>query len=521
MEKTPRNIFEVKVVPEKIDNREYIAQLVAEESGGDAGIPFTILKRSIDARSKNPFYILKISAGENNVLKSSSVKTLFKPLPLTSKKVIIVGAGPAGYFCALELIGLGIRPIVLERGKDVNARRKDIAALYRQSLVNPDSNYCFGEGGAGTFSDGKLYTRSSKRGNVEKILRLFVCHGADPDILVDAHPHIGSNKLPGIISRMRKTILNCGGEIHFNTRVVDLIVKNGVCLGVVTKDGREWISGAIVLATGHSARDIFEMLYYRQLSLEPKPFAMGVRVEHPQELIDEIRYHSKKRPRKLPPATYGLAAQVEARGVYSFCMCPGGYVIPASTMPEELVLNGMSMSSRSAPMANAGVVVEVRPEDIGGADSAHPFCMVKFQAALEKRVFLASGDHGQKAPGQRMTDFIAGRVSKAIPKTSYIPGTFSFPLQDILPPFIANRLKIAFKIFDKKMKGFMTEEAIILAVESRTSSPIKIPRNPHTLMHPELNHFFPCGEGAGHAGGIVSAALDGQRVAEIIGGLMK
>jgi uncharacterized protein len=520
MDKTTQKIIEIKVRPEYINDHDYIAQLVTKRTGVDQHTPFSVLKRSIDSRRKNPVYILRVLVGEEDDLKNQSLKNLLKPLPGSAKQVIIIGAGPAGYFGALELIEQGVKPIILERGKDVNSRRKDIAGLYRQSVVNPDSNYCFGEGGAGTFSDGKLFTRSTKRGDVNKVLKIFVDHGADPDVFIDAHPHIGSNKLPGIISRMRRTILEWGGEILFNSKVVDLIIKDQKCLGVITENGNEWLGDATILATGHSARDIFEMLYRRNLSLEPKSFAMGVRVEHPQELIDQIQYNSKKRPRNLPPASYRLTSQVDGRGVFSFCMCPGGYVIPASTMSGELVLNGMSMSSRSASMANAGIVVEIRPEDIGCKDTKDPLCMLRYQAALEKKVFKASGIQSQKAPVQRMNDFFAGRLSKTIPKSSYIAGTISCPVHKLLPGFISDRLKKAFKDFDKKMKGFFTREAIVLAVESRTSSPVKIPRDPKTLMHPQVENLYPCGEGAGHAGGIVSAALDGQRVAKIIGGLL-
>jgi uncharacterized FAD-dependent dehydrogenase len=521
VDKTTPKIIEIKLRPEKIHDHEHIGNLVSKTAGIDEKTPFKILRRSIDSRRKNPVYILKVLVGEENNLQDYSFEDHLKPLPISAKKVIIVGAGPAGYFGALELIEHGLKPVILERGKDVNSRRKDIAALYRQSVVGPDSNYCYGEGGAGTFSDGKLYTRSTKRGDVHKVLNLFVDHGADPDILVDAHPHIGSNKLPGIISRMRQTILNCGGDIFFNSKVVDLILKDQKCLGVITENEIEWLADAIILATGHSAGDIFEMLYRKNLFLELKPFAMGVRVEHPQGLIDQIQYHSKHRPRNLPPASYRLTGQVENRGVFSFCMCPGGYVIPASTLSGELVLNGMSMSSRSGPMANAGVVVEVRPEDIGCANTKDPLCMLRYRSALEKKVFEASGSQSQVAPAQRMTDFFAGRLSKTIPKSSYIPGTFSYPVHKLLPDFISGRLKQAFKIFDRKMKGYFTREAILLAVESRTSSPIKIPRDPKTLMHPELKNLFPCGEGAGHAGGIVSAALDGQRIAKVISGLLQ
>jgi uncharacterized protein len=518
MDKASLNIFEIKIRPENIYDHDYIAQMITTTAGVDDKTPFTILRRSIDSRRKNSMYVLRVLVGEDDDLKNKSLKKLLKPLSESARKVLVIGAGPAGYFGALELIGHGVKPVILERGKDVNSRRKDIAALYRQSKVNPDSNYCFGEGGAGTFSDGKLYTRSTKRGNVGKVLRLFIDHGADPDILINAQPHIGSNKLPGIISRMRQTILDCGGEVWFNSKVVDLIIKDQKCLGVITENGHEWLADATVLSTGHSARDIFEMLFRRNLSLEPKPFAMGVRVEHPQKLIDEIQYHSKNRPQNLPPASYRLTSQVDGRGVFSFCMCPGGYVIPASTLSGELVLNGMSMSSRSAPMANAGVVVEIHPEDIGCADTKDPLCMLKYQTVLEKKVFKLSSNQNLMAPAQRMTDFFAERLSKTIPKSSYIPGTFAYPIHELLPNFIKDRLKKAFKMFDNKMKGYFTSEAIILAVESRTSSPVKIPRDPKTLMHPELKNLYPCGEGAGHAGGIVSAALDGQRVAKVITG---
>ncbi|MCU0615064.1 MAG: FAD-binding protein [Desulfobacterales bacterium] len=521
MDKKTQNIYEIKVRPEKIHDQDHIGKLVSKTAGVDDKTPFKVLKRSIDARGKNSIYLLRVLVGEDDVLKNNSLKNQLKPLPASAKKVLIIGAGPAGYFAAFELIEYGLKPIILERGKDVDSRRKDIARLYRQSVVNPDSNYCYGEGGAGTFSDGKLYTRATKRGDVNKVLKLFVDHGANPDILVDAHPHIGSNKLPGIISRMRKTILEYGGDIFFNAKVVDLVIKDQKCLGVITENGREWFADAIILATGHSAGDIFEMLYRKNLFLEPKPFAMGVRVEHPQELIDQIQYHSKKRPQNLPPASYRLTGQVDGRGVFSFCMCPGGYVIPASTLSGELVLNGMSMSSRSAPMANAGVVVETRPEDIGCKDTKDPLCMLRFQSALEKKVFEASGSQSQVAPAQRLTDFFAGRLSETIPKSSYIPGTMSCPVHEILPGFISNRLKKAFRIFDNKMKGYFTREATVLAVESRTSSPVKIPRDPKTLMHPQVENLYPCGEGAGHAGGIVSAAMDGRRVAKVISELLQ
>ncbi len=515
---TTDEILEIKVAPEKIGDREHIRAEILKATGRDAIDGFTILRRSIDARGKNPFYLLKVSVGGEDSSESLSLLDALKSVSALAKRAIVVGAGPAGYFGALALIENGVRPVVLERGKDVDSRRKDIASLLKKSFVNPDSNYCFGEGGAGTFSDGKLYTRSTKRGDVGKILKYFVEHGADPDILVDAHPHIGSNRLPGIVRRIRETILDRGGEIHFDSKVVDLIVDGRKCRGVVTENGDEFPGDAVILATGHSARGIFEMLLGRNIALESKPFAMGVRVEHPQKLIDIIRYGAKKHRKHLPPATYRLAAQIEGKGVFSFCMCPGGYVIPASTSSGELVLNGMSMSSRSGTFANAGIVVEVGPEDVPGASADDPLYLLKFQRELEKRIFLAAGGNGQEAPCQRMTDFTEGRESKDLPKSSYIPGIVSRPVHELLPDFISDRLKKGFKFFDGKAKGFYTREALILAVESRTSSPVKIPRDPETLMHPQIENLYPCGEGAGHAGGIVSAALDGVRAGERIGG---
>jgi uncharacterized protein len=410
-----------------------LLKLVSKTAGMDDKLPFTVIRRSIDSRRKNPFYLLRVLVGEKDDQKNDSPEKLLKPLPESAKKVIIVGAGPAGYFGALELIEQGLKPIILERGKDVNSRRKDIAALYRQSKVNPDSNYCFGEGGAGTFSDGKLYTRSTKRGDVGKGPENFCRSRADPDILIDAHPHIGSNRLPGIISRMRQTILDCGGEIFFNSKVVDLIIKDQKCLGVITENGMNGLPMQLSWPLGHSARDIFEMLCRRNLFLEPKPFAMGVRVEHPQELIDQIQYHSKNRPQNLPPASYRLTSQVDGPGVFSFCMCPGGYVIPASTLSGELVLNGMSMSSRSAPMANAGMVVEIRPEDIGCTDTKDPLCMLKYQTALEKKVFEASGNQNLMAPAQRMTDFFAGDYQKQFPKAHISPEHFHIRYMSFFP----------------------------------------------------------------------------------------
>ena len=509
-----RNELEIRIAPERVADLEHIGKKISKASGGGPVGEFTILRRSIDARGKNPVYLLRISLGKPEFESGGPLKDALKPVAVSAKKALVVGAGPAGYFGALALLENGIGPVVLERGRDVDSRRRDIASLLKKSLVDPDSNYCFGEGGAGTFSDGKLYTRSKKRGDIRKILRYFVEHGADPDILVDARPHIGSNRLPGIVRRIRETILDRGGEIHFNAKVVDLIVEGGKCKGVVTQDGDEFLADAVILATGHSAHGIFEMLHRRNIALEMKSFAMGVRVEHPQELIDKIRYGSNKHRRHLPASSYSVAARIDGRGVYSFCMCPGGYVIPASTYSGELVLNGMSMSSRSAPLANAGIVVEVGPDDIPGGHGGEPLALLQFQRDLEKAVFLAGGGDAQKAPAQRMTDFCEQRESENLPKSSYLPGVVSRPLHELLPEFIVGRLQKAFRQFDRNLRGFYTRDALLLAVESRTSSPVKIPRDPATLMHPQIQNLFPCGEGGGHAGGIVSSALDGVRAAE-------
>ena len=427
----------------------------------------------------------------------------------------IVGAGPAGLFAALHLIELGYKPVIFERGKIVGERKRDIARIHREHLVDPDSNYGFGEGGAGTFSDGKLYTRSKKRGNVQKILEVLVQFGADPQILIDAHPHIGTDKLPGVITRIREQIIASGGEICFNSRVTGLILKNDWCEGLILADGSRFEFVSLVLATGHSARDIYEMLYREGVNLEAKSFAMGVRVEHPQVLIDSIQYHQDARGPYLPAATYSFTEQVNGSGVYSFCMCPGGFIVPAATAPGELVVNGMSPSQRNSPFANAGLVVEVHPEDLREFSRFGVFAGLEFQRSVEKLCFELNG-HTQLAPAQRLTDFVAGRKSASLPVSSYHPGLTPAALHDKLPKRIASRLKEGILLIDQKAKGFYSEEAVAVGVESRTSSPVRIPRDEETMQHIRIRGLYPCGEGAGYAGGIASSAMDGEHCAKAL-----
>jgi hypothetical protein len=433
--------------------------------------------------------------------------------------VIIVGAGPAGYFAALELIELGLKPIVLDRGKDVQARRRDLRAIQQFGIVNPHSNYCFGEGGAGTYSDGKLYTRSHKRGSIKKALELFVEHGAVSDILVDAHPHIGSNKLPQVVANMRETILNYGGEVHFDSLVTDFIVENQTMKGVIVNEKQEFLAKAVILATGHSARDIFYLLNEKHIKIEAKPFALGVRIEHHQDLIDSVQYRQNPREEHLPASSYSLVCQTmfkgKQRGVFSFCMCPGGLVVPASTAPGEIVVNGMSMSRRDSAYANSGTVVAIELEDLQDYAKHGVFAGLEFQKSVEQAMFQAS-DGSQRAPSQRLTDFARGKISASLPATSYIPGVLSAPMHELLPQSISTRLREGVQQFGKMMKGYYTEEANVIGTESRTSSPIRIPRDAQTYMHPDIIGFFPCGEGAGYAGGIISAAMDGQNVAKAV-----
>jgi uncharacterized FAD-dependent dehydrogenase len=508
---------DIKVAPKDAHVDTLILQKSITKSKRKGQVPqdWRVIRRSIDARGRNVWMQLKVELfyGES-ITPEPAILDNFAPV-YDRPSVIIVGAGPAGYFAALELIELGLKPIILDRGKDVRDRRRDLKAIQQFGEVNPNSNYCFGEGGAGTYSDGKLYTRSHKRGNIYKAMKLFVEHGAKPDILIDAHPHIGSNKLPGIVSNIRATIERYGGEVHFNAFVSDFIYKNGKMLGVIVNTDQEFLGEAVILATGHSARDIYYLLHRHHITIEAKPFALGVRVEHPQPLIDKIQYNQRQREEALPASSYRLACQVGDRGVFSFCMCPGGLVVPAATAPGELVVNGMSMSRRDSAYANSGTVVAVELEDLKEYQDYGVFAGLEFQKTVEQNMFK-NGDGSQNAPAQRMTDFVRDKMSKSLPDTSYIPGIHPAPLHGLLPNFIAEKLKVGMRTFGKKMKGYFTDEANVIGTESRTSSPVRIPRDNATYMHDDAEGLFPCGEGAGYAGGIISAAMDGQNVARAV-----
>lgn len=476
-----------------------------------------ILRRSIDARQRQVMVnlTLKVWVDETPATEDTAPVCPVYPDVSGASQAVVVGAGPAGLFAALRLIELGMRPVVLERGKSVEERGKDMARIARENVVDPDSNYCFGEGGAGAYSDGKLYTRSKKRGSVEEVLKTLVCHGASEDILVDAHPHIGTDRLPKIISALRNTIIRCGGEVCFSTRVEDLILDGNTVKGVVTSDGST-VAGPVILATGHSARDVYEMLCRRGVLLEPKGIAVGVRLEHPQQLIDRIQYHNPGgRGKYLPAAEYSMLTRVDGRGVYSFCMCPGGVIIPAATGDGQLVVNGMSPASRGGKWANSGMVVEVLPEDLEDYNDAGPLKVMRFQEDVERR-FYDDADGSQNAPAQRMRDFVEGKVSASLPATSYAPGIHPARIDRLLPPFIAKRLQKGFSDFGRKLRGFLTNEAVLIGAETRTSSPVRIPRDPENLCHVAVSGLYPCGEGAGYAGGIVSAAIDGRRCAEAL-----
>lgn len=476
-----------------------------------------ILKRSIDARQRNVVVNLKVRVYIDEPMTSDHLVPHISYKPVDGKRqAIVVGMGPGGLFAALRLIELGVKPIVLERGKDVTARRIDASRIQREGLMNPESNFCFGEGGAGAYSDGKLYTRSKKRGSVERILGIFVQHGAREDILVDAHPHIGSDKLPAVIRAMRETILDCGGEVHFETRVTRLSVSGDTVTGVETATG-EHFEGPVILATGHSARDVYQMLDDSDITLEAKGIAVGVRLEHPQHIIDQIQYHSPMgRGQFLPAAEYNFVTQVDHRGVYSFCMCPGGFVVPAVSEPDGLVVNGMSPSNRGSHWANSGMVVEVRPEDLPGQFRSHGvLAMMHFQQQMERLAFAEAGNT-LIAGAQRMKDFVDGKPSRNIPPSSYLPGVQPSRLDQWMPPFVANRLREGFKVFGKNARGFLTNDATVIGVETRTSSPVRIPRDNELLHHVVMQGLYPCGEGAGYAGGIVSSAIDGERCAEAL-----
>src|SRR5690554_270078 len=514
-----KNIVQIQILPEQLQDEALILKAANKkntESREDLPY-FYIRKRSIDARKPPVKYNLQVVLTRQKpeltvpIVKYGNVE---KATPIH-----IIGAGPAGLFAALEAIELGLKPIVYERGKDVRERRRDLAAINKEHIVNSESNYCYGEGGAGTYSDGKLYTRSKKRGNVLKVLELFVQFGSPYDILVDAHPHIGTNKLPKIITAMREQIITSGGEVHFNTKVTDFIIEEKKIVGLELNKKTIVEVEHVVLATGHSARDIFDLLKAKNIKMEAKAFALGVRIEHPQELIDQIQYHGRVNDEFLPPATYSLVTQVKDTGVYSFCMCPGGIVAPCATSPGEVVTNGWSPSKRNNPYSNSGIVVEINPQLLPNYTPENAFVGLEFQASVEKACWIA-GEKTQAVPAQRMLDFVNHKVSKDLPKSSHQPGMVSVDLNKVLPAFVAKALRKAFKDFGKKMNGYLTNDAVLMAPESRTSSPISIPRDPETLQHVEIAGLYPCAEGAGYAGGIASAAVDGlncvQAIAKVI-----
>lgn len=539
--------YQLRVLPEQAYSEQSLKRYLAREKGKDERTiqAIRVLKKSIDARQRTVYVNLTVRVYINEMPEDDVWIQTEYPNVEGKPAVIVVGAGPGGLFAALRLIELGIRPIVVERGKNVRDRKLDLARISRDHKVDPESNYSFGEGGAGAYSDGKLYTRSKKRGNVDKILNVFCQHGASVSILSDAHPHIGTDKLPRVIENMRKTILQCGGEVHFETRMDELILENQEVKGIRTNQGRAFY-GPVILATGHSARDVYRWLYTHQVALEPKGLAVGVRLEHPAKLIDQIQYHSKNgRGNYLPAAEYSFVTQVGGRGVYSFCMCPGGFVVPAASGPQQIVVNGMSPSNRGSQWSNSGMVVELHPEDLGEASLTrfmqeytesqgtiqniirtldvsgnwagdplqHPLALLYFQEALEKQNWI-QGHYRQTAPAQRMADFVHRRLSYDLPRSSYAPGLISSPLHFWMPEFITSRLAQGFETFGRNSRGFLTNEAVMIGVESRTSSPVRIVRDRETLQHLVVKGLFPCGEGAGYAGGIVSAGVDGERCAE-------
>ena len=512
--------FQIRVLPVVASSEQNIISYIADEKGIDARTinAVRVLKRSIDARQRTILINLTVRVYINEIPQDAEyVHTEYGDVS-QKPQVVVVGEGPGGLFASLRLIELGLRPVVLERGKDVRQRKVDLANITKTQSVDPESNYCFGEGGAGAYSDGKLYTRSKKRGNIEKILNVFCQHGASTSILVDAHPHIGTDKLPQVIEAMRNTIIRCGGEVHFQTKMTRLLLEGDKAVGVEAVDlqtgAEKTFRGPVILATGHSARDVYRYLAEAKIEIEAKGIAVGVRLEHPSQLIDQIQYHSRNgRGKYLPAAEYSFVTQVDGRGVYSFCMCPGGFVIPAATDKQQLVVNGMSPSNRGTQWSNSGMVVETRPEDVGG-DENDPLRVMHFQEELE-RACWQQGNMKQTAPAQRMADFVNNRLSYDLPKSSYAPGLISSPLHFWMPQHVCKRLQEGFKKFGKMSHGFLTNEAVLIATETRTSSPVRITRDFTTLQHVRIQGLFPCGEGAGYAGGIVSAGVDGERCAEM------
>ncbi|MDD4148457.1 MAG: FAD-dependent oxidoreductase [Bacteroidales bacterium] len=502
--------------PEQIFSRDSVLKEIATKF--DLRVEdiedYKILRRSVDARKLVKYNIRLQFILKGEKFTDEKINFNFKNVQKLNE-IIIIGAGPAGYFAALACLQKGLKPIVVERGKSIDERKHDIALINREHIINAESNYAFGEGGAGTYSDGKLYTRSKKRGDNLEVLQLLNYFGASDDILIDAHPHIGTDKLPSIMKNIRTKIIECGGEVHFNTKIIDFGIENNSIKSLICEDGREFVANNVILATGHSARDIYYILHERNVKLQGKGFAMGVRVEHPQDLIDSIQYKCEERGKYLPAATYNIVTQVQGRGVYSFCMCPGGTIVSAATDKDQIVVNGMSNSRRNSPFANSGIIVELRPEDFSNYSENKVFSGLEFQKTLEQMSYQNSAS-GLRAPAQRLSDFVKGRISNGLPESSYYPGLINSPLHFWLPEIISSKLKIAFKEFDKRMKGFVTNEAIVVGVESRTSSPIQIIRDNETLESVSIRGLYPCGEGAGYAGGIVSSAIDGLQIVERI-----
>ncbi len=507
---------EIRVGVDDINDQSLIKNRLEKQVETDSRFisSYKLLRRSLDARQKIPYYVLRYEVYFEGEKPEEDYYDPGYHSVHSSPPIHIIGTGPAGYFAALECLRFGYKPILFERGKDVQARRRDLKKLQQESIVNPDSNYCFGEGGAGTYSDGKLYTRSGNKKKIKEVLRVLHYHGAAESILVDAHPHIGSNKLPKVIAEMRQTIEAMGGEIYFSSALTDIKIADDKIQSIVINGDQTENVEKLILATGHSARDVFELLYHKKIMIEQKDFALGVRIEHPQALINAIQYHGY-RSSHLPAASYSLVSQVENRGVYSFCMCPGGLIVPAATSPGEIVLNGMSLSRRDSPFANSGVVTEIKSADLKEFKSFGPLAGMKFQEQVEQAVFN-HGDGSQRAPALRLDDFLRQKVSTTLPHSSYIPQIYAAPLYDILPTFINKALQKGVKDFNAKMPGYLTSEAVIVGVESRTSSPVRIPRDPKTSQHPQIKNLYPTGEGAGYAGGIVSAAIDGQNVVKNI-----